>query len=339
MVDGSLYEFVIELSGADLPKSECSRQLLVPKMKKLPSKMFRSIIHDKDFEVSLAYESKHLLPPGVTSPLNAQYQISGLADASGKYSSRNLSSPIKAIVHFSLSRSGVLSLDRADAVVEITDASNNSEESSESVQSDSCINKTSNTSAEEQAAAEPATEKKLKKWTFRVPLKIVEKITVAGMSLSKEFLAEAKTKLQALDKKDVERKRTAESKNNLEGYIYTTKEKIETLEEFEKGSTSEERKSFVEKLDEVQDWLYTDGEDANATEFEEHLDQLKAIGDPIFFRLKELTARPTAVEHAHKYLIELKQIVEEWKSKKSWLPKERVHEVINTAEKVKELAG
>ncbi|KAL5076176.1 hypothetical protein RYX36_015160 [Vicia faba] len=360
MVDGSLYEFVIELSGANLPKSESSRQLLVPKMKKLPSKMFRSIIHDKDFEVSLAYESEHLLPPGVTSPLIAQYQISGLADASEKYSSRNLSSPIKANVHFSLSRSGVLSLDRADAVVEITEwvevprknltienstissnvsdessASNNSEESSESVQSDSGINKTSNTSAEEQAAAEPATEKKLKKRTFRVPLKIVEKITGAGMSLSKDFLAEAKTKLQALDKKDAERKRTAESKNNLEGYIYTTKEKIETLEEFEKVSTSEERKSFVEKLDEVQDWLYTDGEDANATEFEERLDQLKAVGDPIFFRLKELTARPAAVEHARKYLIELKQIVEEWKSKKSWLPKERVDEVINIAEKLK----
>jgi molecular chaperone DnaK (HSP70) len=55
---------------------------------------------------------------------------------------------------------------------------------------------------------------------------IVEKLTGPGMSLSKDFLAEAKTKLQALDKKDAERKRTAEFKNNLEGYIYTTKEKV-----------------------------------------------------------------------------------------------------------------
>lgn len=46
------------------------------------------------------------------------------------------------------------------------------------------------------------------------------------MSLSKEFLAEAKGKLEALDKKDAERKRTAELKNNLEGYIYSTKEKV-----------------------------------------------------------------------------------------------------------------
>ncbi|KAL5148338.1 Heat shock protein 17 [Glycine soja] len=310
--------------------------------------------------VSLAYESENHLPPGVTSPEIARYQISGLTDASEKYSSRNLSSPIKTNIHFSLSRSGILSLDRADAVIEITEwvevprknltienstvssnvsaesaAGNSSEENNESVQTDSGINKTSNISSEEQAAAEPATEKKLKKRTFRVPLKIVEKITGFGMSLSQDFLAEAKRKLQVLDKKDADRKRTAELKNNLEGYIYTTKEKIETLEEFEKVSTSEERQSFIEKLDQVQDWLYTDGEDANATEFQERLDQLKAVGDPIFFRLKELTARPAAVEHANKYIDELKQIVEEWKAKKSWLPQERVDEVIKSSEKLK----
>ncbi|XP_061356723.1 heat shock 70 kDa protein 17 [Gastrolobium bilobum] len=361
MIDGSLYGFVVELNGPDLLKDESSKQLLVPRMKKLPSKMFRSINHNKDFEVSLAYESEHHLPTGVTSPEIAQYQISGLTDANEKYSSRNLSSPIKANIHFSLSRSGILSLDRADAVIEITEwvevprknltvenstissntsdesgARNSSEESNESVQTDSGgISKTSNISAEEQAAAEPATERKLKKRTFRVPLKIVEKITGPGMSLSKDILDEAKRKLQALDKKDAERKRTAELKNNLEGYIYTTKEKIETLEEFEKVSTSEERQSFVEKLDQVQDWLYTDGEDANATEFQERLDQLKTVGDPIFFRLKELTARPAAVEYAHKYIDELKQIIQEWKANKSWLPKERVDEVINDAEKLK----
>ncbi|CAL0323233.1 unnamed protein product [Lupinus luteus] len=360
MVDGSVYGFVYELNGPDISKDESSRQLLVPRMKKLPSKMFRSVNHNKDFEVSLAYESENQLPPGVSSPQIAQYQISGLTDASEKYSSRNLSSPIKANIHFSLSRSGVLSLDRADAVIETKEwvevpkknltienstissnlsneagATNSSEESKENLQTGSGSSKTSNISTKEQNATEPATERKLKKRTFRVPLKIVEKITGPGVSLSKEFLAEAKGRLEALDKKDAERKRTAELKNNLEGYIYTTKEKIETLEEFERVSTAEERQSFIEKLDQVQDWLYMDGEDANADEFQERLDTLKAVGDPIFFRLKELTARPLEVEKAHKYLGELKQIVQDWKTKKSWLPKERVDEVLGDAEKLK----
>ncbi|WVZ07493.1 hypothetical protein V8G54_020839 [Vigna mungo] len=364
MVDGSLYGFVVELSGPELLQDESSRQLLVPRMKKVPSKMFRSINHNKDFEVSLAYESEHLLPPGATTPEIARYQISGLTDASEKYSSRNLSSPIKASIHFSLSRSGILSLDKADAVIEITEwvevpkknltvenstissnvsaesaAGNSSEGNNESIQTDIGNSNTSNTSAEEQASAEPATEKKLKKRTFRVPLKITEKITGLGMSLSQDFLTEAKKKLQVLDQKDTDRKRTAELKNNLEGYIYSTKEKIETLENFEKVSTSEERQSFIEKLDQVQDWLYTDGEDANAAEFQERLDQLKAVGDPIFLRLKELTARPAAVEHARKYIDELKQIVEEWKAKKPWLPQERVDEVIESSEKLKNWLG
>lgn len=46
--------------------------------------MFRSIIHTKDFEVSLAYESEDLLPPGVISPVFAKYAVSGLAEASEK---------------------------------------------------------------------------------------------------------------------------------------------------------------------------------------------------------------------------------------------------------------
>ncbi|CAJ1972941.1 unnamed protein product [Sphenostylis stenocarpa] len=126
------------------------------------------------------------------------------------------------------------------------------------------------------------------------------------MSVSQDFLSEAKRKLQELDQKDTDRKRTAELKNNLEGYTYTTMEKIETLEEFEKVSTSEEHRSFIEKLDDqVQDWF------------------------------KELTARPAAVEHANKYIDELKQIVQEWRAKKSWLPEERVDEVIRNSEKLK----
>ncbi|KAG8647426.1 hypothetical protein MANES_09G073400v8 [Manihot esculenta] len=361
MVDGSSYGFVVELDGPDLMKDENTRQLLVPRMKKVPSKMFRSIIHNKDFEVLLGYETEGFLPPGVVSPIFAQYAVSGLTDSSEKYSARNLSSPIKANLHFSLSRSGILSLDRADAVIEISEwvevpkknltventtatspnisvesgAKNVKDESTENLHSNGGIGNVSNSNIEEPSAVELGTEKKLKKRTFRVPLKIVEKTAGPGMPLSEESLAESSRKLEALDKKDAERRRTAELKNNLEGYIYSTKEKLETSEEFEKISSDEERKSFIEKLDEVQEWLYTDGEDATATEFQDRLDSLKAIGDPIFLRYKELTARPAATEVALKYLGELRQIVQNWETKKPWLPKSRIDEVLSDADKLK----
>ncbi|XP_058071671.1 heat shock 70 kDa protein 17-like [Magnolia sinica] len=361
MIDGSSYGFIMELDGPDLLKDESTKQLLVPRMKKLNSKMFRSIKHNKDFEVSLSYESLDALPPGISSDKFAQYAVSGLTDASERYASRNLSSPIKANLHFTLSRSGILSLDRAEAVIEISEwvevpvknltaensttatlnasaeasPENSSDGSKDNLNIEGETNNTANPNVEEQRTTEVATEKKLKKRTFRVQLKVVEKTVGPGMPLSKEALDEAKIRLEALDKKDAERRRTAELKNNLEEYIYATKEKLEDSLDIQKISTEQERQSFIKKLEEVQEWLYTDGEDASATEFQERLDTLKAIGDPIFFRLNELSARPAASEHAQKFLAGLQKIVSGWEKDKPWVPKARIDEVVTEADKFK----
>lgn len=123
-----------------------------------------------------------------------------------RYSSRNLSSPIKANLHFSLSRSGILSLDRAEAVVEITEwvevprknltadnnstsasanttdaeAKNTSEESTDKLETNNDNGNgngnTADSSANDSGNVDLGTEKKLKKRTFRVPLKVVFKM-------------------------------------------------------------------------------------------------------------------------------------------------------------------
>ncbi|KAK6945541.1 hypothetical protein RJ641_013085 [Dillenia turbinata] len=51
--------------------------------------------------------------------------------------------------------------------------------------------------------------------------------------------------------------------------------------------------------------------------------------------LSELTARPAASEHAQKYLDEIKQIVNGWEKNKSWLPKDKIQELLSEADKVK----
>ncbi|MBA0665081.1 hypothetical protein Goklo_004996, partial [Gossypium klotzschianum] len=360
MVDGSSYSFFMELDGPDLSKDGDTRLLLVPRMKKLPSKIFKSFNRSKDFELLLAYDNEGLLPPGLSSPVFAQYAVSGLTDAANKYSSRNLSSPIKTNLHFSLSRSGILSLDQVEAAFQVTEwievpkrnltvenstiassnvsvdlgAENTSEQNSNRLESDGGIGNASNSTTEPNTV-DLGTEKKLKKMTFRIPLKIVEKTMGPGIPLSKESLLNAKSKLEALDKKDAERRRTAELKNNLEEYIYATKEKFETSEDFERISSNDERQSVIKKLDEVQEWLYTDGEDATATEFQERLNLLKAATDPIFFRFKELTARPEAVKFARRYLTELQQTIRGWEKDKPWLPKDKVEELSINIDKLK----
>lgn len=363
MIDGSPYGFMVELVGSDLVKDESTEFLLVPRMKKMPIKLFRTIKHNKDFDVSLSYESSYELPPGVFSAKFAEFSISGLTETTERYSARNLTSPIKATMHFSLSRSGLISLDRAEAVIELSEwvevpkknktteinanALDDTENLNVSTEGSPYIipgSKTESLNADnethssdvntEAGKVEVETEKVLKKRTFKVPLKILEKPIAPGI-LSKEMLFEVKARLDELDKKDVERRRTAELKNSLEGYIYSTREKLEDNEEIKKISSHDELQLFREKLSEVQDWLYTDGEDASANEFKERLDSLKAIGDPIFFRLSEITALPAAFKSAQVYLDGLQKIVENWDKNKPWLPRSRVDEIITEGAKLK----
>lgn len=110
---------------------------------------------------------------------------------------------MKTNLHFSLSRSGTFSLDRAEAVVEITewvevprknltvdnstsasanitdaDSKNASEETSDKLETNNGNSNMSDSSANDSSTVDLGTEKKLKKRTFRVPLKVFKNGTV-----------------------------------------------------------------------------------------------------------------------------------------------------------------
>ena len=115
-----------------------------------------------------------------------------------RYASRNLSAPIKVSLQYSFSRSGIFKLDRADAVIEISEwievpqknltvansssvspnisvevgPQNTTEGSTDSLETNGGLSSTSNSSLNGQSTADLGTEKKLKKKTFRVPLKV-----------------------------------------------------------------------------------------------------------------------------------------------------------------------
>lgn len=57
-------------------------------------------------------------------------------------------------------------------------------------------------------------------------------------------------------------------------------------------TTEEERVKFTEQLSEAEDWLYGDGETADAAEFSEKLRALQVVGKPITRRAVEAEARP-----------------------------------------------
>lgn len=99
-------------------------------------------------------------------------------------------------MHFSLSRSGILSLNQADAVIQISEwlevpkkkltlenttppnisvdvaTKNTSEQSNNGLDSDGGISNASNSTVEEPSTVDLGIERKLKKRTFKIPLKV-----------------------------------------------------------------------------------------------------------------------------------------------------------------------
>lgn len=87
---------------------------------------------------------------------------------------------------------------------------------------------------------------------------------------------------------------TAESKNALESYVYSTRSALQTsLAPF---STDSERAPLLQMLDDTENWLYGDGEDVTKSVYSGKLAELKKLGDPISLRGKEAETRGEAIK-------------------------------------------
>eukprot|EP00245_Coleochaete_scutata_P012766 TRINITY_DN499_c1_g2_i1.p1 TRINITY_DN499_c1_g2~~TRINITY_DN499_c1_g2_i1.p1 ORF type:complete len:545 (-),score=158.42 TRINITY_DN499_c1_g2_i1:541-1992(-) len=370
-----MYAYVMDLDGiADgIDKGE---HTLYHRLKKMPSKVFRALKgQPTDFKVSIKYEEGAALPPGITSREVASYEIGGLGNATEKYGSRNLTSPIKTTLHYSLSRSGTVSLDRAEAVVEFSewidvpiivpnvtanataaenatttanttsagetakDGDEKSPDSSEETvegEEASADKEDGEEASKEDAGAKdagkteatpPATEKKLRKRTIRIPLKVKDVTTGPASALPKEKILEAITRLADLKAKDTQKRETAAAKNALEAYIYDTREKLDSLDNIGKVSTEGQRDALRGELTDAEDWLYEDGEHATAADFKKRLGGIKKTGDLIFFRLSELEARPAAVAEARKWARETTSILKLYPQTRPWINITQINEV------------
>mmetsp|Transcript_73047 Transcript_73047/g.171297 ORF Transcript_73047/g.171297 Transcript_73047/m.171297 type:complete len:867 (+) Transcript_73047:124-2724(+) len=121
------------------------------------------------------------------------------------------------------------------------------------------------------------------------------KISVSGKpGLSAEILQlrqDEETAMQADMREIIE---TDERKNDLEGYIFTTRSKVSDGEWADFVAPAD-REGFLASLQRAEDWLY-DAYDGTKIQFIEKLDELKSVGDLIQWRHKEAGARPDWVK-------------------------------------------
>ncbi|KAM1219608.1 hypothetical protein FF2_046021 [Malus domestica] len=87
---------------------------------------------------------------------------------------------------------------------------------------------------------------------------------------------------------------TKDKKNAVEAYVYDMRNKLN--DKYHEFVTESEREAFIARLQEVEDWLYEDGEDETKGVYIAKLEELKKQGDPIEERVKEHAERGTVVD-------------------------------------------
>lgn len=124
--------------------------------------------------------------------------------------------------------------------------------------------------------------------------------------------------LAKLRRADDLKKEIAATKNTLEAYIYSTRSAL-FEPEMESVSTEDQRETTRAALAEAEDWLY-EQDDESAQVFKDKLAELKLLAEPIFFRLAELTALPTAINTTQTLIAHVRKQVADYTKNRPWVP-------------------
>lgn len=111
-----------------------------------------------------------------------------------------------------------------------------------------------------------------------------------------------------MDKEDKIRQMREESRNELESYIYSSRD-ITFESKFEPFSTMEEREKLSKALSEASEWMEDHEIDGTREEFSGKLKTLKSMADPIFLRSKEDILRPLAVSEFEEIIRKCKEMM------------------------------
>ena len=94
---------------------------------------------------------------------------------------------------------------------------------------------------------------------------------------------------------------TYEKKNELESYIYDMRQKLS--DKFKEYTTQDVINSFSKILGETEEWLYGEGMNSSKSSYNQRIENLKKIGDPIKKRWEEYTQLPELVNELMKGIV------------------------------------
>ncbi|XP_074270106.1 heat shock 70 kDa protein 16-like [Silene latifolia] len=282
--------FSIGLTADDGHIQSLRNGVLFPKGHSIPSDELITLRKDDTFQMEVYYANQNELPPGVFS----QISLSMIGPLPVPLTEKAMIE-VKAC----LTVHGTVTLESASLVgVDMDEVAmrSNRRMSAERVEdefdygySDAVNGEEDRYSKHSKHAYDSYSHGRKMKTKSRIDIPINE---IMFGCMAEEDLVDAQEKEDELAHQDLKVEQAKEKKNSLESYVYDMRNKI--LSDYQAFATDSEKKGISDNLQQIEDWLYEDGEDESADVYAEILQNLKKIVDPIESRYKDDEVRASA---------------------------------------------
>ncbi|KAI9669460.1 MAG: adenyl-nucleotide exchange factor sse1 [Caeruleum heppii] len=270
-------EFIWEQSP-DIPDEDTSLTVF-NKGNVMPSTKILTFYRKQPFDLEAKYAKPEMLP-GKTNPWIGRFSVKGVkADSKDDF----MICKLKA----RLNLHGVLNVEQGYYVeeVEVEEPIPEDKPEGDKKDSDAMDSDQANGSAE----TKPRT-RKVKKQVRKGDLPLSSG-TASLDQASKDAAAEKEIAMFMEDKLVAD---TEDKKNELESHIYDLRGKID--EQYSEFASDEEKTKLKAKLEQIEDWLYDEGEDASKAVYTAKMDEIRFVAGPIVQRyLDKIEAERQAV--------------------------------------------
>ncbi|EEH17811.2 hypothetical protein PABG_00374 [Paracoccidioides brasiliensis Pb03] len=244
----------------DIP-DEATSLIVFGKGNVMPSTKILTFYRKQPFDVEARYGDIDRLP-GKTNPWIGHFSVKGITESSdGDFTTVKLRARLN--LH------GILSIESAYYVEDVEVEEPIPEKEGDAMDTDA-----PNGDAEDGKPKMRKVKKQVRKGDLPVSG------GTAGLDAeSKERLTEKENAMYMEDKLVAD---TEDKKNELESHIYELRDKIDGV--YSEFASDEEKTKLKTKLDEIEDWLYEDGEDTTKAVYISKMDDIRFIAGPIIQR-------------------------------------------------------
>eukprot|EP00514_Thraustochytrium_sp_LLF1b_P010147 CAMPEP_0184558766 /NCGR_PEP_ID=MMETSP0199_2-20130426/46085_1 /TAXON_ID=1112570 /ORGANISM="Thraustochytrium sp., Strain LLF1b" /LENGTH=917 /DNA_ID=CAMNT_0026956035 /DNA_START=27 /DNA_END=2780 /DNA_ORIENTATION=+ len=151
-------------------------------------------------------------------------------------------------------------------------------------------------------------------------------------ALQRATIESAKELLASYDNREEEQRSQEATRNELESFIFSSRDKIRSNEEeVDKVLSEEDKEKLFDDLEALEDWLEDEGENAEVSEIKSRRLAMDTVMKRILRRVEELEQRPATVRAARKLTGTIRQQIENtWGKERPWITKEEIDTIIKT---------